>query len=105
MTNLYIEAEEIAREAIAECGRDDQDGIEEYIMQSCDSHRVSIMHGAAIEFCANNNTSAGEEWLEDCGGIAQEGDSFGTIACRVAFATLYVNAMAEMLEILQEEAA
>jgi len=44
----------------------------------------------------------GEEWLEDCRGISQEGDSFGTIACRIAFATLYVAAQDALCE-LQDE--
>jgi len=105
MMNLYKEAQEIAQEAIKECGTHDADNLQEYIFQSCDGHRVSIMHGAAIEFCATNDTNVGENWLEDCGGIAQKGDSFGAIACRVAFATLYTAAMEELHEMLEEQAA
>ena len=53
-----------------------------------DGHEVAIYYGQAIQFCSENDTSDGEQYLEDCGGISQEGDSFGQIACRVAYATL-----------------
>jgi len=49
-----------------------------------------------------SNTDAGEEWLEDCGGIAQPGDSFGQIACRIAFATLLCAAEEALSEIVEE---
>ena len=45
----------------------------------------------------------GEEYLEDCGGISQEGDTFGMIACRIAFATLLVAAQEALEEIIQEQ--
>lgn len=105
MMNLYKEAQEIAQEAIKECGHHDECGLQEYIWQSCDGHRVSIIYGEGITFCAEQNTTRGEEWLEDCGGIAQEGDSFGTIACRIAYATLYVATMDALYEMLEEQVA
>lgn len=99
--NLYTEARRIAQDAIAqakEYGGDEQ----EYIHQDCDGHAIAIYYGQAIDFCATNDTNPGEEWLEDCGGIAQPGDTFGVIACRIAFATLYVAAQEALAE-LQDE--
>ena len=100
--NLYKEARAIALEAWEETDKD-IDEAQDFIHQSCDSHEVAIYYGKAIQFCADQDTSDGEEFLEDCGGIAQEGDSFGQIACRIAFATLYCAAIECLNEIEQEE--
>jgi len=100
--NLYKEAREIAVEALKEA-EGCFDTAYDYIHETCDGHAISIYYGKAIDFCASNDTSEGEAWLEDCGGIAQEGDSFGNIACRIAFATLLVAAQDELIE-LQSEA-
>jgi len=100
--NLYKEAREIAEEALKEADGC-FDTAHDYIHETCDGHAISIYYGKAIDFCATNDTSEGEAWLEDCGGIAQEGDSFGNIACRIAFATLLVAAQDELIE-LQSEA-
>lgn len=99
--NLYSEAELIALEAFQEAGGD-YDEARDFIHQSCDGHEIAIYYGKAIKFCAEHDTSDGEQWLEDCGGIVQPGDSFGQIACRIAFATLYCAAI-EALSELQEE--
>ena len=96
--NLYTEARQIAAEALRE-SEGDFDAARERIHQECDMHESVIYYHKAIQFCADHDTSAGEQWLEDCGGIAQPGDSFGQIACRIAFATLLVaceEALAEM---------
>ena len=101
MMNLTEEARTIAQEAwdeSREYGGDPSD----YIHQSCDGHEVTIYYHKAIQFCADQDTSAGEEWLEDCGGIAQPGDTFGAIACRIAFATLYCAAQEALAEIEAE---
>lgn len=104
--NLYTMAKEIAAEAVAEAVKYSPDSIEdaarEYAWQSCDGHEVAIYYHKAIEFCAAVDTSDGECWLEDAGGIAQPGDTFGQIACRVAFATLHC-AVEEMLSEMLEE--
>jgi hypothetical protein len=75
--------------------------------QSCDGHEAAIYHYKGIKFCADNDTSDGEQYLEDCGGISQPGDSFGQIACRIAFATLLVAAQYELDQFIDqlEEAA
>ena len=99
--NLYQESRAIAQEAWQESGGD-YDVASDYIHESCDGHEVAIYYGKAIQFCANNDTSEGEQWLEDCGGIAQGGDSFGQIACRIAFATLYCAATERLNEIEAE---
>jgi hypothetical protein len=96
--HLYTEAKAIALEAWNE-SQGDFDAAQDYLHQSCDSHEVSIYYGKAIHFCATQDTSEGEDWLEDCGGIAQPGDSFGAIACRIAFATLYCAAQEALQEI------
>jgi hypothetical protein len=85
--NLYKEAKAIVSDAIEQVGTD-RDDLQEFIQQSVDGHEVCIYYGKAIDFCANQNTDDGEQWLEDCGGIVQAGDTFGAIACRIAFATL-----------------
>ena len=99
--HLYTEAQAIAIEAWEESGGDYHDALD-FIHQSCDGHEVSIYYHKAIQFCADQDTSDGEQWLEDIGGIAQEGDCFGQIACRIAFATLYC-AATEALNEIQEE--
>ena len=99
--NLHHEAQAIAREAmreVAEYGGD----VVDYIHQTCDGHEVSIYYGKAIDFCATHDTDAGEAWLEDCGGICQPGDTFGAIACRIAFATLYCASLEAMAELEAE---
>lgn len=101
MFNLYKEAKSIAMEAWEESNGDIDDA-QEFVLQSCDGYETSIYYGKAIQFCADNDTSDGEDWLEDCGGIVQEGDSFGSIACRIAFATLYCAAIEALNEIEQE---
>ena len=100
--NLYTEAMSIAKEAL-EGAEGSFDNAFEYIHQTVDGHEVSIYYHKAIQFCADHETSRGEEWLDDCGGISQEGDDFGTIACRIAFATLLVAAQDALCE-LQDEA-
>ena len=100
--NLYKEARAIALEAWEEAGKD-MDDAQDFIHQYCDSHEVAIYYGKAIQFCSDHGTSDGEQWLEDCGGISQDGDSFGQIACRIAFATLYCAAMECLHKIEQEE--
>jgi hypothetical protein len=85
--NLYKEAKAIVSDAIDQVGID-RDDLQEFIQQSVDGHEVAIYFGKAIDFCATHNTDSGEAYLEDCGGIVQDGDTFGGIACRIAFATL-----------------
>ena len=99
--NLYTEAMDIAKEAL-ENAEGCFDTAHDYLHETVDGHEVGIYYHKAIQFCADQNTSRGEEWLEDCGGISQEGDSFGAIACRIAFATLYVAAQ-DALHELQDE--
>jgi hypothetical protein len=99
--NLYQESRAIAFEAWQE-SQGDFDQASEFIWGSCDGHEVAIYFHTAIEFCAANDTSDGEAWLEDCGGIAQPGDSFGQIVCRIAFATLYCACMERLNEIEME---
>ena len=67
----------------------------------CDGLEVVIYHYKAIQFCADNDTSEGEAWLEDCGGIAQQGDSFNQIASRVAFAEIYCETINQINSILE----
>jgi len=101
--NLYTEAKAIAQEAWNETGN-----LEDALclaQEAVDGHEISIYYYAAIEFCAKHNTSRGEEYLEDCGGIAQDGDTFGTIACRIAYATLLVAVEDCLFEIEQDQEA
>jgi CRP-like cAMP-binding protein len=99
--HLYTEARTIAQEALTEC-EGDFDAARDTLHQTCDGHEVAIYYHKAIQFCAEQNTSDGEQWLEDCGGIAQPGDSFGQIACRIAFATLLCAAEEALAELEQE---
>ena len=85
--HLYTEAKSIVIEALEQADGD-FDTAREYLHASCDGHEVAIYYGKAIQFCADQNTSDGEDWLEDCGSLVQAGDTFGAIACRIAFATL-----------------
>ena len=99
--HLYTEAKAIALEAWNESGFDLDDAMD-FVHQSCDGHEIAIYYGKAIEFCATQDTSDGEQWLEDCDSIVQTGDTFGSIACRIAFATLLV-ATQEALQEIEEE--
>jgi CRP-like cAMP-binding protein len=101
MMQLHIEARAIAQEAWNESDGD-TDAAREFIHQSCDGHESVIYYHKAIEFCSEQNTDAGESWLEDCGGIVQPGDSFGQIACRITFATLLCAAESALEEIEEE---
>ena len=101
MMHLYTEAKSIAQEAWDE-SNGDFDLAQEYLHESCDGHEISIYYYKAIQFCSEQDTSEGEQWLEDCGGIVQPGDTFGSIACRIAFATLLC-ACEEALNEIQEE--
>ena len=100
--NLYIEAKRIAEEALEECGGDEERA-QEFIHESCDGHRVAIYYHEGIKFCSEQDTDRGEDWLEDSGGIAHPGDTFGVIACRIAFATLYVAACECLDELLEKQ--
>jgi len=101
--NLHKEAAEIAAEALRESAGDFE-AARDFIHESCDGHEIAIYYGKAIEFCATHDTSEGEQWLEDCGGIAHEGDTFGDIACRIAFATLLCAARQALAKLESEDA-
>ena len=95
--HLYTEAKALAQESWDQCDHD-IDAAMDHLYESCDGHEVVIYYHKAIQFCADQDTSDGEEWLEDCESLAIKGDTFGSIACRIAFATLLVRSQ----EILQE---
>jgi hypothetical protein len=99
-SKFYAEALRIAREALD--NTDSEDEAREYLHQSCDGHAWAIYYGSAIQLCSILDTSDGEAWLEDCGGIAQPGDTFGNIACRIAFATLLCEAEDKLRKLIYE---
>ena len=99
--NLYTEAKAIALEAWNE-SKFDIDTAMDFIHESCDGHEIAIYYYKGIQFCADQDTSDGEQWIEDCGGITQKGDTFGQIACRIAFATLYCATTEALVEIEEE---
>lgn len=99
--NIYTEAKAIAQEALEQT-QYSRDDAEDFINETCDGHEVVIYYHKAIEFCAMHNTDDGEQWLEDCGGIAHKGDSFGMIACRIAYATLLMASLGAMEKMLEE---
>ena len=100
---LIKEAQEIAREALKEADGCFY-GARLLIDVMCENHELSIYDGKAIQFCAEHNTSHGEDFLEETQGcIGLEGDSFGSIARKVAWATLAVLSN-EALEKFEEEA-
>ena len=109
MINLYHEAREIAQEAMKDF--QGQDSVlasyvyHDRLCELCDSHRASFVYHEGIKFCVDVDTSRGEEFLEECGGIARDGDTFGEIACRIAYHTLYLAALDALEEILKEQAA
>ena len=99
--HLYTEAKSLALEAWEESNHDLDEALD-YLHQSCDGHEVAIYYGKAIEFCATQDTSDGEDYLEDCGSLVQAGDTFGSIACRIAYSTLLVAAQNVLNEIHEE---
>ena len=96
--HLYTEAKAIATQALQEA-EGDLATARELLHEMCDWHPVSMHYGKAINFCATQDTSAGEEWLDDCGGSVQAGDTFGSIACRITFATLFCAAEEALQEL------
>jgi len=100
MMNLYKEAELIAKDAWTESNFD-EDTARDYIFQSCDGHEVSIYYHKAIQFCSEQNTDDGEQWVEDCDGFTK-GMSFGDMACRIAFATLLCTCEEALSDIIAE---
>jgi hypothetical protein len=99
--HLYTEARALALEAFnASAG--DLDAAHDFLFQSCDGHQIAIYYHKAITFCAEQDIAAGEERLEDCAGIVQPGDTFGSIACRIAFATLLCAAEEALAEIVED---
>jgi hypothetical protein len=99
--SLSEEAYEIADEAWQETK--DRDAAIDFIHDTCDGHELSIYYGKAIDFCAANDTTCGEDYLDDIGGISQKGDTFGAIACRLAYACLVTSALACLDGIIDEE--
>ena len=99
--HLYTEAKAIALEAWNESNFDLDDAMD-FVQESCDGHEIAIYYGKAISFCAAQDTSEGEQWLEDCDSIVQSGDTFGSIACRIAFATLLVATQEALQEIADQ---
>ena len=102
--NLYTEAKEIAEWAWEEA-KGDYDLAQEFINDRCNDHEVSIYYSKAIKFCSEQDTSSGELLLEDCGGIAYPGDTFGMIACRIACTTLACAALDFLFDLEQDSAA
>ena len=100
--HLYAECEAIVLEAIEQLGTDCENSLREFLHESCDGHEVSIYYHKAITFCSEQDTDDGEDWLEDCGCIVQQGDTFGAIACRIAFATLLCECERILTEKLEE---
>ena len=100
--HLYTEAKSLALAAWNE-SEFDLDQAQEYLHQSCDGHEIAIYYGKAIDFCATQETSDGEDYLEDCDSLVQQGDTFGQIACRIAYATLYCAAMECLQELADEQ--
>ena len=99
--NLYTECKEMVDEAIEQVGID-EDSLRDFLHQSCDGHEVSIYYHKAIEFCSEQDISEGEQWLEDCESLIVQGDTFGSIACRIAFATLLVECERILAETIEE---
>ena len=98
---LTKEAESLAREIWAE-SQGDENTARDLVHEYADGHEVAIYYGKAIELCSTCNTNEGEQWLDDIGGIAQPGDSFGNIACRIAFAELYCRIGAALESVIEE---
>ena len=104
MTSKYHEARTIAKEIIDKILSETPDcdtgklskKSRDFAHERCKRHAVSVYYGHAIDFCANNDTSEGEQFLEECGGIAQAGDAFSSIVCRVAEAALYCETIKQM---------
>ena len=99
--SLSEEAYEIADEAWQETK--DRDAAIDFIHETCDGHELSIYYGKAIDFCAANDTTCGEDYLDDIGGISQKGDTFGGIACRLAYACLVTSELACLDGIIDED--
>ena len=100
--DLTKEAESLAKEIWREC-EGDADTAQELAHSYADGHEIAIYYGKAIHVCSVVDTDTGESFLEDCGGIAQPGDTFGNIACRIAFAELYCRIQSALYDIEKEQ--
>ena len=98
--NLHKESHAMAMESWIESSHD-EDNARDFLFQSCDGHEIAIYYHKAIEFCATQDTSEGEQWMEDCDGYTK-GMTFGEIACRVAFATLLCACESALYDIISE---
>lgn len=98
--NIYKETREMAQEALKEA-EGDIDKAQDHLNEMIDGHEVCIYYGKAIQFCADHDTSAGETYLDDCDSFYQKGDTFGKIACRIAYATLWDVALGHLYELHQ----
>lgn len=106
MINVTKEAQDIAEEILNEhLTHSPGDGelkhypdeLIERAHEHADSHESVIYYSKAHELCRLNDTSAGEQYLEDCGGI-QKDDTYDSIATKIAYGTLYCAITEELAE-------
>ena len=101
--NLYKHAKSIAEEALEEAAGSEGYTPQSLIQLTCAYHDASVYYRDGIAFCNEQDTDKGAAWLDEGGGIAYTGDTFGAIACRLAFATLCVAALKCLDELLEQQ--
>ena len=93
---LNEEADELAREIFEEYRLNNPDDfdpehwlsdMQERAHECADGHSWVIYTHKAVLLCANCDTTLGEEFLDDCGGV-EVGDTFGGIATKIAYGEL-----------------
>lgn len=72
-----------------------RDEMDERAHQAADGHQWAIYTYRAIQLCSNCDTTHGEDFLDDIGGV-EKGDTFGGIASKIAYGEIRHRIMEEL---------
>ena len=99
--NIHTRINEMASEILEEANNNLDEALD-LCHEYADGLDVVIYYGKAIDYCANNNTDRGEEYIEEMGGF--NATHFGGIACELAFADIYQRLIEAVNELHQAAA-
>jgi hypothetical protein len=105
---LWAECKSLAAEIFEEFKRDHgadfdpedyRDDMNDRAHETADGHAWVIYTYRAIQLCSDCDTTRGEEFLDDIGGV-EKGDTFGGIACKIAYGEIRRRVEEELDEII-----
>lgn len=102
-TTLNTMLEQWAAEIVAEHDFDEeacQNAVHEY----ADGSEYAIYYGKGHELCQNCNVAYGEEFVEEMGGF-QPGDTYDSMACKIAYGEIYTRLNLSVYGLLEEHNA